>query len=71
MKTTFTIHGTHCSACKALIEDICKDDSSVSSCTADFTTGRTEIEHTAKFDFDALKKEIEKAGAYTVERNGL
>lgn len=67
MKTTLNIKGTHCHACKALIEDVCQDDKSVSSCTVDFTTGKTEIEHNDDFDLEVLKKEIESVGAYTVE----
>ena len=67
MKTILTIKGTHCTACKALIEDVCKDDNSVSSCTVDFKTGRTVIEHNAEFNLDALRREIESVGAYRVE----
>ena len=67
MKTIVTIKGTHCGSCKALIEDVCKDDKNVSSCTVDFMTGRTEIEHNAVFNLDTLKKEIESVGEYKVE----
>ena len=67
MKTILTIKGTHCAACKALIEDVCNDDKSVSSCTVDFKTGRTEIEHNAEFNFEALRTEIESVGAYSVK----
>ena len=68
MKTILTIKGTHCASCKALIEDVCQDDTSVSSCIVDFKTGRTEIEHSAEFKLDVLKKEIESVGSYKVER---
>ena len=67
MKTIVTISGTHCASCKALIEDVCKDDQNVSSCTVDFRTGRTEIEHSAAFNLDTLKKEIESVGKYKVK----
>jgi cation transport ATPase len=69
MKTTLTIKGTHCNACKMLIEDVCKDHKEVSSCTVDFTTGKTEIEHNGLLDIEALKKEIEEVGKYQVEIN--
>ena len=68
MKTLLTIKGTHCASCKALIEDVCQDDTNISSCTVDFKTGKTEIEHSAEFNLDTLKKEIESAGLYKVER---
>ena len=66
MKTTLTIKGTHCNACKMLIEDVCKDHKEVSSCTVDFMTGKTEIEHNGLLDIEALKKEIEALGEYKV-----
>ena len=66
MKTTLTIKGTHCAACKALIEDVCKDDKNISSCTVDFKTGKTEIEHNDEFNLDQLKKEVEGLGNYKV-----
>lgn len=66
MKTTFQVKGTHCPSCKALIEDICKDSPGVTDCTIDFKTGKGVIEHSAKIDLDALKKEIESAGSYKV-----
>ncbi len=67
MKTTIHIRGTHCKACKALIEDVCRDDKNVSSCTVDFKTGKTEIEHNESLDWNILKKEIENVGDYNVE----
>ena len=48
MKTSITVKGTHCESCKALIEDVLKDIDGVNSATADFKTGKTEIEHTKK-----------------------
>lgn len=66
MKTIITIQGTHCKACKMLIEDVCKDIPGVQACTVDFQTGQTEIEHDAGLDWNQLKKEIESLGKYTV-----
>lgn len=37
-KTTIKIIGTHCEACKALIEDVCKDVKGVKSCSVDYNT---------------------------------
>jgi cation transport ATPase len=67
MKVTLTIKGTHCKACKMLIEDVCKDHKEVSLCVVDFTTGKTEIEHNGLLDINALTKEIEGLGEYKVE----
>ena len=67
MKTVLTIKGTHCKACKMLIEDVCRDNQEVASCDVNFETGRTEIEHTDRLDMEALKKEIEGLGNYKVE----
>ncbi len=68
MKTNLTIKGTHCNACKMLIEDVCKDHKEVLSCTVDFTTGKTEIEHNEALDLETLKKEIENLGDYKIEK---
>lgn len=67
MKTALTVKGTHCPSCKALIEDVCKDISGVTTCTADYKTGKVEIEHTGKLDMGKIKKEIESLGEYKVE----
>lgn len=67
MKTIITIKGTHCNACKLLIEDICKDAAGVKSCAVDFKTGKTVIEHNANADLKKIKFEIEKAGYYKVK----
>lgn len=69
MKTKITIQGTHCNACKALIEDVCKDIPGVQSCSVDFQTGETEIEHADNFDWQKLKQEIEDLGQYKLELN--
>lgn len=67
MKTTLTIKGTHCNACKSLIEEVCQEFFGIKSCTVDFKTGATEIEHEENVDWQKFKKEIESLGAYTVD----
>ena len=67
MKTTITIKGTHCNACKMLIEDVSKDVAGIQSCSVDYATGKTEIEHNEDVDLHAFKKEIESLGNYKVE----
>ncbi len=66
MKTTLTIQGTHCKACKMLIEDVCKDIPGVSSCEVNFETGETILDHDESLDWVSFKKEIEGLGTYTV-----
>ena len=68
MKTTILIKGTHCQACKALIENVCRETPGVESCIVDFKTGQTEIHHTDALNWNALKREIESLGQYRVER---
>lgn len=70
MKTIITIQGTHCTACKALIEDVVAEFPRVRTCNVDFKTGITEIEHDRDFDLPALIKEIESLGDYRVELAG-
>lgn len=67
MKTTFQVKGMHCSSCKALIEDVCKDISGVTSCVVDSATGKAELEYTDELDLSLVKKEIEAVGSYVVE----
>jgi len=67
MKTVLTVKGTHCHACKMLIEEVCSEIPGVKSCVVDFKTGKTVIEHDAKLDAKVLKKEIEAVGEYQVE----
>lgn len=69
MKTIITIKGTHCNACKALIKDVAKDIKGVKSCTVNFQTGETVIEHEENLDWQEFKKEIEGIGQYTVQLN--
>ncbi len=67
MKTTITIKGTHCNACKMLIEEACSELPEVKSCAVDFKTGKTVIEHQGKLDTNKLKKKIESLGEYKVQ----
>jgi len=68
MKTTkFTVKGTHCIACKNLIEEICREIDGIASCNVDFKTGMTIIEHNEKLNLGIVKKEIESLGIYKVQ----
>ncbi len=67
MKTTITIGGTHCPSCKALLEDVCRDFPEIQSCSVDYHSGQTVIEHDEHLDWQRLKEEIERAGSYSVE----
>ncbi|MDP3639678.1 MAG: heavy metal-associated domain-containing protein [Nanoarchaeota archaeon] len=66
MKTTLTVKGMHCPSCKMLIEDVCSEVAGVQSCTLEMKSGKLVIEHEAGFDVKKVKREIEKAGDYTV-----
>jgi len=70
MKTTLTIKGTHCASCKALIEEVAKENSCVTDISVDFNTGRTFLEHKDCLDWQTLKKEVESLGDYHVELPG-
>ena len=67
MKTIITIRGTHCPACKALIEEVCKEMTGVTSCAVDYQTGRTEIGHGSAFDWTAFKNEVEGLAGYNIQ----
>lgn len=69
MKTTLTIKGTHCPSCKALIEDVASETPGINSCTVDYTTGQTHIEHDKTVDWDKFTKEVESLGDYQVVRS--
>lgn len=66
MKTTIAVKGTHCNSCKMLIEEVCSEIPGVKSCSVDFKTGKTVIEHEGKLNLKKLKQEIEKLGDYKV-----
>lgn len=69
MKITLIIKGTHCSSCKALIEDVCTEIPGIKSCTVDFKTGATKIEHEENVDWQKFKTEVESLGEYKIEIN--
>ena len=62
METVITIKGTHCNACKMLIEDVCSEIKGIQSCTVHFQTGEMVVEHDDTFDWEAFIKEIESLG---------
>jgi copper chaperone CopZ len=67
MKTTLTIKGTHCAACKSLIEDIASEIPGIASATVDYTSGKTIIEHDESVNWSKFKQEVEASGPYTFE----
>lgn len=67
--TILTIKGTHCNACKLLIEDVSKDVKGVKLCNVDFQTGKTVIEHDEHFDLNLFKQKVEGLGQYKIEIN--
>ncbi len=67
MKTIWTVKGTHCNACKLLIEEVCSETKGVHSGKLDFKSGKLVLEHEPDADLKGLKKEIEKLGSYTVQ----
>lgn len=66
MTTTLTIKGTHCESCKALIEDVASETPGITSCTVEYKTGKTVIEHTDTVDWQRFKQEVESLGEYSV-----
>ena len=63
----FVIAGTHCNACKVLIEEVSKEIPGVISCTVvNYKTGETILDYDEKFDWNVFKKEIESLGKYDV-----
>lgn len=70
-KKIIKIKGTHCTACKALIEDVALDTEGVLACNVDFNTGKTEIEYDDRLDWKKLEQEIESVGEYKVQGEKL
>lgn len=66
LKTTIHIQGTHCKACKALIEDVCSEIPGIHSCNVNYQTGETVIEHDENLNFENLKNEIQSLGDYRI-----
>lgn len=67
MTTNLIIKGTHCRACKMLIEEVGSELPGVQSIIVDFKTGRTVIEHDDSFSLVDFTREVEALGDYTVE----
>ncbi|MBI2464426.1 heavy-metal-associated domain-containing protein [Candidatus Peregrinibacteria bacterium] len=67
MQTQFTITGTHCRACRLLIEEACKEIPGVFECNVDFETGNTLLVHDSQLDLDIVKKNIESLSSYKVK----
>ncbi len=66
MRTIFSIAGTHCRACQTLLQDVAREHAGVESCSVDFTTGHTVIEHDASFDPAAFTAVVNQLGPYRV-----
>lgn len=66
MKTMLVIKGTHCPACKALIEDVATEIPGLISCQVNYQTGHTEIEHQPPFSLLQFQNEVQKLGNYEV-----
>lgn len=66
MQTILTIAGTHCRACQTLLEEVACEQPGVKTCSVDFTTGRTVIEHDASFDPAAFAAAVNGLGPYRV-----
>ncbi len=67
MKIQFKVKGTHCHACKAMIEDISTDFPEIKHCEIDFKTGLGNLEYEDNFDLNNFKEAVEAAGEYTLE----
>ncbi|MBI3384698.1 cation transporter [Candidatus Gottesmanbacteria bacterium] len=65
-KKIITIAGTHCTSCKALIEEVAKENLCVAHASVDFKTGKTIIDHKDCLDWPAFVKEIESLAEYKV-----
>ncbi len=60
--TILNIEGTHCESCKVLLEEVCREVAGVRSCTVDFRTGRTEVEHDGTLDEAKLRQAVAGLG---------
>ena len=66
--TEFMVRGTHCTACKALIEDVCAELPGVKRCTVNYTTGQTTVVHEPAIDIRQIVAAIDELGPYQVVR---
>lgn len=69
MKTTiFRVSGMHCSSCKLLLEDVCKEIAGVSECEVDVASANMTVTHEDGFDLSLVQKEVETLGEYKLEQ---
>ncbi len=68
MQTRVTIKGMHCPSCKALIEDVCSEIPGIISCSVNYESGETIIDHNEMVDWENFIKEIKNLGDYSVEK---
>ena len=66
MEKTIIIVGTHCAACKTLIEDVCREVAGVNFCLVDYQTGKTVINYVEPVDWSQFKSKVEALGKYQV-----
>ena len=66
MKQTIMIKGTHCPACKTLVEDVSSEIKGIISCNVDYKTGKTDVEFDNVLSLKDFKKELEGLGDYKV-----
>ena len=66
MQKAIMIKGTHCPACKTLIEDVSGEVKGIISCNVDYKTGKTEIECDNASILKDFKKKVEELGDYRV-----
>lgn len=65
--TTYHVSGMHCSSCKLLLEDVCKEIIGVSACEVDVASSTMMVTHEDTFDMSLVKKEVEALGEYKLE----
>ncbi|MDO8648893.1 MAG: heavy-metal-associated domain-containing protein [Candidatus Peregrinibacteria bacterium] len=59
MKTTVSIPGIHCEACKALIEDVSSEFPSIKNVDIDIAKKVVTLEHTDDLDMQKWTQEVE------------
>lgn len=64
MQTILTIAGTHCRACQTLLEEVASEQPGVQTCSVDFTTGHTVIEHDVGFNPAEFARAVNELGPY-------
>ena len=67
MTTNFLIKGTHCPACKMVLEESISELPGVHSVVINFENGETVLDHDNDFNWGALRMVVEGEGNYRVE----